>query len=90
MLVYGKCLAVRACWVSSQSYGFDKRIRNISWDYTHKLGKLVAELAFKYRSTIVLEDLDKIRGNNRGGNRYKLSDDCLAYAIEQLYIHQMS
>ncbi|MCC6022246.1 MAG: RNA-guided endonuclease TnpB family protein [Desulfurococcaceae archaeon] len=40
-----------------------ERIRNISWDYAHKLGDLIAELALRYRSSIILEDLEKIRKN---------------------------
>jgi putative transposase len=42
-----------------------KRIKNISWDYSHKVGDLVAELALKYRSVITLEDLDELRENNK-------------------------
>jgi len=38
-----------------------KKIKNISWDYSHKLGDLVAELALKYRSVIILENLDELR-----------------------------
>jgi putative transposase len=39
-----------------------ERIKNISWDYAHKVGDLVAELALKYRSVIVLEDLGEAEG----------------------------
>jgi putative transposase len=42
-----------------------ERIRNISWDYSHKIGDFVAELAFKYHSSIILEDLDELRENNK-------------------------
>jgi putative transposase len=42
-----------------------ERIRNISWGYAHKLGDLVAELALRYRSVVVLEDLEKLRENGR-------------------------
>ena len=42
-----------------------KRIKNISWDYAHKLGDLVAELALKHNSVIILEDLEKLRENNK-------------------------
>jgi putative transposase len=42
-----------------------KRIRSISWDYAHKLGDLVAELALRYHSIVVLEDLEKLRENGR-------------------------
>jgi putative transposase len=42
-----------------------KRIRNVSWDYAHKLGDLVAELALKHNSVMILEDLEKLRENNK-------------------------
>jgi len=42
-----------------------KRIKNISWDYAHKLGNLVAELALKHNSVIILEDLEKLKENNK-------------------------
>jgi putative transposase len=42
-----------------------KRIKNISWDYAHKLGDLVAKLALKYHSVVVLEDLEKLKENNK-------------------------
>jgi len=47
-----------------------KRIRNISWDYAHKVGDLVAELALKHHSVIVLEDLEKLRENGKKGKRF--------------------
>jgi putative transposase len=47
-----------------------KRIKNISWDYAHKVGDLVAELASKHSSIIVLEDLDKLRENNKRGREF--------------------
>jgi putative transposase len=47
-----------------------ERIRNISWDYAHKLGDLIAELALEYRSLIILEDLEKLRENGRRGRRF--------------------
>jgi putative transposase len=47
-----------------------ERIRNISWGYAHKLGDLVAELALKYRSIIVLEDLEKLRENGRRDKKF--------------------
>jgi putative transposase len=46
------------------------RMRNISWDYSHKVGDLVAELAIRYRSAIILEDLEKLRENNKRGKRF--------------------
>jgi putative transposase len=42
-----------------------ERIRNITWDYAHKVGDLVAELASKHSSVIVLEDLEKLRESNK-------------------------
>jgi len=47
-----------------------KRIRNISWDYAHKLGDLVAELALKHHSAVVLEDLEKLRENGKKNKRF--------------------
>lgn len=40
-----------------------KRIRSIAFDYAYKLGNMVAELASKYGSIIVLENLEGIREN---------------------------
>jgi putative transposase len=42
-----------------------ERIRNISWDYSHKIGDLIAILALKYQSVVVLEDLEKLKENNK-------------------------
>jgi putative transposase len=47
-----------------------ERIRNISWDYSHKIGDLVAELALRYYSLIVLEDLDELRENNKKSKEF--------------------
>jgi putative transposase len=47
-----------------------ERIRSISWDYAHKVGDLVAELASKHSSIIVLEDLDKLRENGKRGREF--------------------
>jgi putative transposase len=47
-----------------------ERIKNISWDYAHKLGDLVAELALKHNSVIILEDLEKLRENNKKGREF--------------------
>ncbi len=46
------------------------RIRSISWDYAHKTGDLIAELALRYRSIIVLEDLEKIKENTKKNRRF--------------------
>jgi len=42
-----------------------KRIKNISWDYAHKTGNTIAKLAFKHNSVIILEDLEKLKENNK-------------------------
>jgi putative transposase len=47
-----------------------ERIKNVSWDYSHKVGDLIAELAIRYHSVIVLEDLDELRENNKKGKRF--------------------
>jgi putative transposase len=47
-----------------------ERMRNISWDYAHKVGDLIAELALKYQSVIILEDLDELRENNKKNKRF--------------------
>jgi putative transposase len=47
-----------------------ERVRNISWGYSHKIGDLIAELALKYQSLIILEDLDELRENNKKDKRF--------------------
>jgi len=47
-----------------------ERIRSISWDYAHKLGDLIAELALRFRSVVVLEDLEKLRENGKKNRRF--------------------
>jgi len=47
-----------------------EKIKNISWDYSHKLGDLIAGLAVKHRSVVVLEDLDELRENNKKGEEF--------------------
>jgi putative transposase len=47
-----------------------ERIRSISWDYAHKLGDLIAELALRFRSVVVLEDLEKLRENGKKDRRF--------------------
>lgn len=45
------------------------RIRSIAWDYAHRIGDRVAEIANEHNSTIVLENLNKLRNNvNRSSN----------------------
>uniref|UniRef100_A0A7J3JPQ0 Cas12f1-like TNB domain-containing protein n=1 Tax=Ignisphaera aggregans TaxID=334771 RepID=A0A7J3JPQ0_9CREN len=45
------------------------RMRNIEWDYTHRIGDRVVEIAVEHSSTIVLENLDKLRDRvNRSSN----------------------
>jgi putative transposase len=50
-----------------------ERIKKISWDYAHKLGDLIAELALRYRSSIILEDLEKIRKNKENKKSRKFN-----------------
>ena len=47
-----------------------ERIRSISWDYAHRVGDLVTELASKCSSVTILEDLEKLRENNKKGKRF--------------------
>jgi len=47
-----------------------ERIKNISWGYAHKLGDLVAELALRYCSIVVLEDLEKLRDNKKRSKKF--------------------
>ncbi len=47
-----------------------ERMRNISWGYSHKIGDLVAKLALKYRSVIILEDLEKLKENNKKSREF--------------------
>jgi putative transposase len=47
-----------------------ERIKSISWDYAHRVGDLVAELALKHHSAVVLEDLEKLRENGKRGRRF--------------------
>jgi len=47
-----------------------ERIKNISWGYSHKIGDLIAHLALKYSSIVVLEDLDKLRDNAKKDRRF--------------------
>ena len=42
-----------------------ERARNIAFEYTNKLGNIVAELANRYTSVIVLENLKEVRENNK-------------------------
>jgi putative transposase len=46
------------------------RIKNTSWDYAHKIGDLIATLALKYRSVIILEDLEKLKENNKRSREF--------------------
>jgi len=47
-----------------------EKIKNISWVYAHRVGDLIAGLASKHSSIIVLEDLDKLRENNKRGREF--------------------
>ncbi|MEM4505781.1 MAG: RNA-guided endonuclease TnpB family protein [Ignisphaera sp.] len=46
-----------------------EKIKNIAWDYAHRIGDRVAEIADEHDTTIVLENLNKLRSNmNRGSS----------------------
>ena len=69
-----------------------EKIRNISWDYSHKISDLIADLALRYRSVIVLEDLEKLRENakrGRGFNKklslwfYRRTQFCVEYEAKE-------
>jgi putative transposase len=47
-----------------------ERIRNITWDYAHELGDLVAKLALKHHSVIILEDLENLKENNKKNKEF--------------------
>ena len=47
-----------------------ERIRSISWDYAHKVGDLIAELALRHCSIVVLEDLSRLRENAKKNKRF--------------------
>jgi len=47
-----------------------ERIKNISWDYSHKVGDLIAELALRYRSIIIMEDLDMLRESTKRDKKF--------------------
>jgi len=46
------------------------RIKNVSWDYSHKIGDLVAELALKHHSVIIMEDLDRLRESTKRDKKF--------------------
>jgi len=69
-----------------------ERIKNISWDYSHKIGDLVAGLALKHQSVVVLEDLEKLGENNKRGRRfnkrlglwfYRRIQFCIEYEVRE-------
>ena len=69
-----------------------ERIRNISWDCAHNISDLIADLALKYRSTVVLEDLDKLRDNAKKGRKfnkklalwfYRRIQFCVKYEVKE-------
>ncbi|MEM0153174.1 MAG: RNA-guided endonuclease TnpB family protein [Ignisphaera sp.] len=47
-----------------------ERIKNIVWDYAHKIGDSIAELASRYSSIIVLENLNHLRSRVNGGSSF--------------------
>ncbi|MEM1596058.1 MAG: zinc ribbon domain-containing protein [Desulfurococcaceae archaeon] len=46
------------------------RIRNIAWDYAHRVGDSIAELASRYNSIVVLENLNNLRDRVNGGSSF--------------------
>jgi putative transposase len=71
---------------------YGESIRSISWDYVHKLEDYIAELASKHSSVVVLEDLDKLRDNNRKGRKfnkklglwfYRRARFCIEYEVKE-------
>ncbi|MEM1694930.1 MAG: RNA-guided endonuclease TnpB family protein [Ignisphaera sp.] len=78
-----------------------ERIRSIAWDYAHKLGDRVAKIANEHSSTIVLEDLDKLRDRvNRSSNfnkklslwfyrkmQFTISYEALERGLETRYVN---
>ncbi|MEM1682853.1 MAG: RNA-guided endonuclease TnpB family protein [Ignisphaera sp.] len=78
-----------------------ERIRSIAWDYAHKIGDSIAELASRYSSIIVLENLNKLRSNvNRGSNfnkklslwfyrkmQFTISYEALERGLETRYVN---
>ncbi|MEM2617369.1 MAG: zinc ribbon domain-containing protein [Thermofilaceae archaeon] len=47
-----------------------ERIRSLAWDYAHKIGDRVAELTVEHSSTIVLENLNKLRSRVNGNSSF--------------------
>ncbi|MEM0066551.1 MAG: zinc ribbon domain-containing protein, partial [Sulfolobales archaeon] len=47
-----------------------EKIRSIAWDYAHKIGDSIAELASRYSSIVVLENLNKLRSNVNRSNSF--------------------
>ncbi|MEM1623100.1 MAG: RNA-guided endonuclease TnpB family protein [Sulfolobales archaeon] len=78
-----------------------ERIRSIAWDYAHKIGDRVAKIADEHDSTIVLEDLNKLRSNvNRSSSfnkklslwfyrrmQFTISYEALERGLETRYVN---
>ncbi|MEM4489700.1 MAG: zinc ribbon domain-containing protein [Desulfurococcaceae archaeon] len=47
-----------------------ERIRSIAWDYAHRIGDSIAELASRYSSIVVLENLNHLRSRVNGGSSF--------------------
>ena len=69
-----------------------ERIKDISWDYSHKVGDLIAELALEHRSLVVLEDLRRLRDSARKGREfnkklalwfYRRVQSCIEYEVRE-------
>jgi putative transposase len=69
-----------------------ERIKSISWDYAHKISDLITDLALRYRSVVVLEDLEKLRENAKKNSKfnkrltlwfYKRMQFCVEYEAKE-------
>jgi len=69
-----------------------ERIKDISWDYAHKAGDLIAGLALRYRSAVVLEDLNGLRENKKRDSKfnkrltlwfYRRAQFCIKYEAKE-------
>ncbi|MEM1813535.1 MAG: RNA-guided endonuclease TnpB family protein, partial [Sulfolobales archaeon] len=78
-----------------------ERIKSIAWDYAHKIGDRAAEIADEHDSTIVLENLNKLRSNvNRSSSfnkklslwfyrrmQFTISYEALERGLETRYVN---
>jgi putative transposase len=60
-----------------------ERIENISWDYSHETSNLIADLALRHCSIIILEDLDELRDSAKKGRRFNKKQFCIEYEARE-------